>query len=834
MRLLFTRCFQCVLLVLAPLSHHDSARCQQLANPASAPTYVRATPCIAFQSGTLRKAIIGPLWRDAWVTEIQAEGFDLLREREGLKLERRTGDSASFRLRLKGTDGARYMFRTLQRSPGNIFPSEVLNGFTPAVLNELVAGTYPFADLVTRGLASAIDVPCPDVRMVALTRADASIALPADGSARLGMFFQEFSAQPTETLLNTRSVEKLVASNGLETIDAPEVLKVRLFDFILGSWNEGSATWRWSPVQRGEMRLWKPVVSSHPLAFSRFGGAIALASGFVIAPLPDWNAQYPDVNVLAWSGRSFDERVLSGLSWRTFDSLASFICRHLSDSVINEAVGRIPAERRMQDSGLLRGILQERRNNLPAFVKEYYASLAKTVDVYVPNGAQRVELLRPDVEHLAINVLISVNIDSAFCIFYRVFDAQETDEVRIHAGDATSRILCTGLPDNKVSVIVVEGPDSQGLEMEHGDGDDRGGLFEDGILVALPKEFENRGSSWNLGVMADFNTEAGLLLGVGPVYTRYGFRMLPYSWTFSALVGYAPFTNNGRARVYLDTRSLIRGASVTISAFASGYEMSGFFGVGNETEKGEGVGGGYYHPHVYQYRAASSLSLPVASSLRVAVTGSANYLRTEPAADRYVNFVRPYGIDGLAYFGVGGAVEYDSRDEPANPQQGVLVRISGSTFPRSNGLTGSFGKSHYEVRAFAGGTGSPAVTVAFRGLGERAWGDVPYYELPNLGGWTALRGFASGRYMGNALAVGTLELRTSLGHLNIIVPSTFGVNCFAEAGRVYVEGENSGRWHASFGGTVWVAPWSRENTMSMIVAGSKEGIEMYFDLGVGF
>jgi len=124
--------------------------------------------------------------------------------------------------------------------------------------------------------------------------------------------------------------------------------------------------------------------------------------------------------------------------------------------------------------------------------------------------------------------------------------------------------------------------------------------------------------------------------------------------------------------------------------------------------------------------------------------------------------------------------------------------------------------------------------MAFRMRGEKVWGDVPYFEQANLGGWNALRGLTPGRYIGDALILGTVELRASLWRLNFIVPSTLGVSCFGESGRVFVEGETSYRWHASYGGTVWVAPWSRDNTISVMVAGSKEGVEVYLDFGVGF
>jgi outer membrane protein assembly factor BamA len=271
-----------------------------------------------------------------------------------------------------------------------------------------------------------------------------------------------------------------------------------------------------------------------------------------------------------------------------------------------------------------------------------------------------------------------------------------------------------------------------------------------------------------------------------------------------------------------------------LNALVSGYEMSGFYGVGNEVEEQENHSPEYYSPHLRQYRLTTSLTVPLSSTMRMTLSGSANYMHPEGGADRYVNAVRPYGVDGLAFFGVGGTVQYDTRDEPANAQEGVLFRVSGTMYPASHGLSESFSKSQCDLRAFYGGKGLPALTLALRLLGDKAWGNVPYFEQPNLGGWSGLRGFPTGRYIGDALALGTVELRASLWRVDFLVPSTMGLAVFAETGRVFVTGETSDRWHASYGGTIWIAPWSRDNTISVIAAGSREGVEFYLDVGMGF
>jgi hypothetical protein len=356
----------------------------------------------------------------------------------------------------------------------------------------------------------------------------------------------------------------------------------------------------------------------------------------------------------------------------------------------------------------------------------------------------------------------------------------------------------------------------------------------DGVLVRRPKLAEDRGSSLDPGIMLDYNAEFGPLVGFGPVYYRYGFGYSPYAWTASAIGGFAPFGGTGRIRLGFDTRSLVPGTILKMDAQISGYEMSGFFGIGNEAEMEDGRDRKYYHPQTHQYRLRASWSFPAASALQFSLTGSASYVRTEVQTDRLVNLIRPYGVDGLALFGIGGMLEFDTRDEPANPQGGVLVRLTATRYPATHGLKGSYDKTQCDLRTYVGGKGVPAVTLAMRLVGEKTWGDVPYYEMANLGGWNGLRGFTTGRYLGDALALGTVELRASLCRLEFIVPMSVGAGCFAETGRVFVEGETSRRWHASYGGSIWVAPWTEDNTMSFILAGSKDGTEIYFDFGVGF
>lgn len=812
----FTWCAIFVLLVLpysCVLPQSDTLR-------NTSPRIAHISPGPEFGTSAWRTFMIGSLWRDAWTAEVGVEEFDF-----------------------HGNDGVGCSFRTLQQDPANIFPSEVLTGFAPKILDELVAGTYPYAEVMVDVICRAVDLGHRYSRLVVFPADSSAGVVPAAHGGRLGFLACPLPGDTGTALCETPVVMNLVASDANERIDALEVLKIRLLDFTLGSWYDASARWGWTSVENHGIRIWKPVDSPHPLAFCNFDGVLAIASGFMTTPLPGFLDGYPDVKDLAWNGRQLDRRLFASVSKHAYDSLAAFLSRRITDSVIQCAIEQIPAERGRVDGPVLRGMLQQRLRGLPELARRYYGILARTVDIYATRTPEWIEITCGDATHLAVNIFVRTAdgaMDSTRCTFSRSFDSGETEEVRVHTSGVDDNVHLSGVPENCVSVRIIAdsttnhypGPSPAGLYGTKPGNNDPGADLD--ILTQKPIAAEDRGSSWQMGVMLDFNSAYGPLVGFGPVYYRYGFGAVPYAWTVSAIGGFAPLGGNGRIRLSLDSRSLLRGAVFGLNALVSGYEMSGFYGVGNEVEKQESRSPEYYSPHLRQYRLTTSLAVPLSSTMRMTLSGSANYMHPEGGADRYVNAVRPYGVDGLAFFGVGGTVQYDTRDEPANPQEGILFRFSETMYPASHGLSESFNKSQCELRAFYGEKGVPAFTLAMRLLGEKAWGNVPYFEQPNLGGWSGLRGFPTGRYIGDALALGTVELRASLWRVDFLVPSTMGLAVFAETGRVFVAGEASDRWHACYGGTIWIAPWSRDNTISVIAAGSREGVEFYLDVGMGF
>ena len=129
--------------------------------------------------------------------------------------------------------------------------------------------------------------------------------------------------------------------------------------------------------------------------------------------------------------------------------------------------------------------------------------------------------------------------------------------------------------------------------------------------------------------------------------------------------------------------------------------------------------------------------------------------------------------------------------------------------------------------------GDPSsATLALRMAGGAALGRVPFSDLVYVGGGASVRGYAEERFAGRRGAYANAELR---GRVLGVGAGDIGVFLLADAGRVWVTGESSDRWHGAAGGGVWFARGHRRaETVSLALARSPERTGIYLRAGFLF
>ena len=70
--------------------------------------------------------------------------------------------------------------------------------------------------------------------------------------------------------------------------------------------------------------------------------------------------------------------------------------------------------------------------------------------------------------------------------------------------------------------------------------------------------------------------------------------------------------------------------------------------------------------------------------------------------------------------------------------------------------------------------------------------------------------------------------------IKVLVPARFGFSLYGDSGRVFLEGEDSDKWHTSAGGGFWLSFLDRQLTLHVGTANSTEGTILYFTTGFLF
>jgi outer membrane protein assembly factor BamA len=193
-----------------------------------------------------------------------------------------------------------------------------------------------------------------------------------------------------------------------------------------------------------------------------------------------------------------------------------------------------------------------------------------------------------------------------------------------------------------------------------------------------------------------------------------------------------------------------------------------FFGIGRRTKSSDESA---FTSNSYQVLGAVGAYLT--NTFRIEATGGLRRFRVglslvKDVLQTLAAFPDQPGIRGGWVMAEGGRIVYDTRDSVNTPTRGEFVSLSVET-------------AHY----FSEGAGRPFQTVGFEV--EKLWpygndaqfvlvahfkaqysgGEVPFWELPTLGGPTTLRSFGGNRFTNNTVLVANLEGRLRIVSLEI-------------------------------------------------------------------
>jgi hypothetical protein len=804
--------------------------------------------------------LFGADYRDLWTTPVSLPVLDMERFAGGLKPVRIVGHGQSKALALTGADGRSYTFRPILKDASGLLPVELRESKARDFVQDQMASGHPAGHTMVGPLLDAMGILHNEPRLVIMPDTPTLGAFRRDFANAAGDI-EEFTGTPgfkgtLETIEGEEMWKRLRESPSVRP-DARAYLKARLIDQLIGDWDRHRNQWRWARIA-GEER-WQPIPEDRDQAYVRFEGAAIAILRPTLPLLIRFGREYSRLEGLTFDGWDVDKRILAELERPAWEEVARQVQASLTDSVLERAAQGMPREYFAKDGQRLLAGLKSRRARLPEQADHFYRFINGTADVFGTDQAEQVTAHRDPSGDLELIVGLSPGPP----YYRRRFRKSETDEVRLYLFGGDDRVVVTGARHGGALLRVIGGAGRDLLDDTRGGGTRFSSADADDQVKAGPGTHRDRrpyeapknpsadwipprdwGRQTYPAFRLTYEPDLGVLLNASVHTTGYGFRRHPFADRQVLQLTYATQEQGLRGTYDGDFRFENSRRRAGLSALASGIEIQRFFGFGNDT----GIEGDpdSYRVELRQYALAPSLgwSLGAATEVRIGLIGK--YSDSDTSSNPVLGARQVYGEGRFGELGATAGLRVDTAEGLALPRRGLRLDIAGTVYPATWDVESTFGKVFADARVFLSPGGSWQPTLMLSAGGQKVFGDAPYFESAFLGGRArlgryepggqgAVRGLRPQRYAGDGALYGNADLYVPLTRTSFLgIPLQFGVQGFADAGRVYVEGESSDTWHHGLGGGPYFASPGRRNLVAVTFAGSEGRTTVYLRAGFAF
>lgn len=777
----------------------------------------------------LHRFLLGGVYRDLWTAPMRVPVLDLRTFAGGLRVDKEGGGNQTRSLHLTSASGVDFVFRSVRKWPK--LPPEWRGGIFDAVARDAVSNSHPAGSLVAARLMAAADIL--HVTPVLVVMPDDAL-LGEFRSKYAGMLgaIEEEPASPTAATPGFAGAAEVIGSDSLlallgrdptQQVNARSYLVIRLMDMLINDWDRGPSQWKWVRFGGEAGTTWEPLPRDRDKALISVSGFLPKLASAGTKELQAFGPRYGTMPGLTYHSAMMDGRLLGGLEWGSWDSIATALAERITDAVIDDALLLLPPEYQGRTPGLARE-LRQRRDALPAVAKTFYRYLAGVVDLHGTEVAEQATVTRSG----AGMVEVRLQAIGAAPHFVRRFDARETQEIRIylHGGD-DSAVVVGDVPSSIVVRVIGGNGDNHLTDQSRAAGHSgtadltNQGSVRD-VSYYRPDTVWNRRPQYHLGsaridpvrdhggrltplVALSIGRDYGIMPGIGLTRYRYAFDHSPYSSRVGLEAHYS--LKRGRSTVSLrtDQRFTRSPIHLTMLARMSQLELLNFYGYGNATTALSDTA--YYGVRQRQWQWEPALAWSPKTNLVLSLGPVIRYSVTDSIVGRFISAIQPYGFGAAGRFGEAGvrlSLRSDSRIPKRRPASGTTFELAGSIFPAVWNVTSAFAAIDLATGAYFRLPVPTKPMVTLHAGGRKLFGDFPLQDAAFIGGSATVRGLEPQRYAGDASLYGIAELRIPVARLTIVVPVSTGLLGTAHYGRVWMAGESPGGWHNIYAGGFYV------------------------------
>ena len=815
---------------------------------------VVVVPGEIYRAGGLHQSLLGKNYRDVWTTPIKVPVLDLKGFRGGLKPTKEGGGAQTKSLRMTAADGSEWTFRSVRKG-FSILPQQYKGTIIWYIVRDQGSASHPYGALAAAPMQTALGILHPTPTIAVMPDDPALGEFRKDFAGMLGGL-EERPDVPKEGPAFAGADKILASDSLLGRIDADPTMRVnayslltaREFDMLIGDNDRHPDQWKWARRGSSEEAWWEPIAEDRDKAFVSYGGLLMAIARRAIPSLITFKAKYPDPQHLFANAGEFDRRMLQSLDKSAWDSVANSVMQRVTDQVIDNAIAALPPEVAQKSPGLA-ATLKVRRNGLRGAADRYYAELWRVADIHGTDADDEATVTRSG------DGIVDVTIQSGGNPPYvsRRFNLGETKEIRIYLHGGNDRAVVQGSAGRSIPVRIIGGNGTNSFtDLSTVGGGRNPTRFYDAGTVSSVKyapdtiaEKANVDQAFNLsfnrrpwlrayGTLIPPQRDRGSSLApTGAVHSQrglgiypevgvtkydYGFRDVPYSSMMQAKLAYSFASNRLRLRTAYDKRLEESDVHIPVTAAMSQFEVVQFHGFGNDVPD---LRGRLYDVRQRQWQFNPAIGRSFSPVSDVSIGPIVTYTSTDSLANRFIAQQRPYGFAKFGQAGLRLKAHLDSRYYPDTLKPRFVVDLTGSGYPGMWDVAKPYQSLDAWAATFFTFNVPKKPVLALRGGGKKLWGPFPYFDAAFLGGSETFRTEEKQRFAGDASLYGTTELRVPIAKFPLILPLDVGAIGFADAGKVYLNGNSPGGWHTAAGAGFWVGFLDPGKSVNVLFTNSK-------------
>ena len=667
--------------------------------------------------------------------------------------------------------------------------------------------------------------------------------------------------KPDHDIVSTADMIERLRRDEKYILDESAYVRARIFDMLIGDWDRHQDQWRWAEIEDEEGKhYFKPIPRDRDQVFSNFDGAFFGTLRALTGFANQFAVYGDDINDVEWfniAALGLDRSLLQNTGKSTWLKQAEFVKEQITDEVIEEAFSKLPEETRGEATQELINNIKGRRNNIIDIAERYYGHLANLAIVTGTDKDDFVDIERLENGETRVTISRKKNGERAEKLSDKIYKFEETKEIWVYGLDDDDKISVKGSGPSKIFVRVIGGQNNDIYNVEGGKNlkiydhkslpntiektGDAKLRFTDNYEINTYDKDKKTFSSGSILPEIGYNPDHGFSFGLEYVKSINKFKRNPFTsqHTFSGEVHSA---TNGFALAYeAEFASIVGKYNLQLGAnFASPQYSENFFGFGNETENfDDDLGLSYNRVGLSKYGVKAALVNKTPFGSYFGFTATFEGIKVEDEEGSYIteDFTTsdPDFFNRKYFAGVDAMYRYESYDDILNPTRGMLFELNLGAKINTAEPGRQYGYFKPYMGFYNALTNNRKLVVKTRAEAHINIGkEYEFYQAAQLGANSGLRGYRLERYTGKSSFGTGADLRYSFNTVKTsFLPFQPGIYVGYDLGRVWMDSQNSDKWHDSYGGGIWINSADAIQGNFSLFAG-EEGTRFQFGIGLKF